>query len=137
MFTKYIGQDSSRNLSGKAIFIGKDDDRIGLGYLVYLGGGIFENKNNEHVVALFGDFFLDTDKTGIPPENCSVDYHYIARTTSNSVFAKSIQTPLKLTECKLEVSQMHKITKISFELHTNEDDEARRTDGTVTFTRIH
>jgi hypothetical protein len=137
-FTTYIGKKSHHySLSGgKAIFIGKDDDRTRVGYQVYLGGGIFEGSNNEPVVTLFGDFFLDTNKGGIPKENCSVNFSYLARTASNPDFAVSVKTKLVLTECKLEVSQMDKITSISFALHSDNNDEAHRTDGTVTFTRI-
>jgi hypothetical protein len=56
-------------LIGKAIFIGKDDDRTRVVYQVYLGGGVFEDRNAEPIVTLFGTFFLDTDKAGTPSEN--------------------------------------------------------------------
>lgn len=131
-YTKYFGLDSFHYSHGKAIFIGKDDDRTRVGYLVYLGAGVFEDRNGEPIVTLFGYFFLDTDKAGIPSENCSADFHYIARTTSNPVFAKPGK--ILLTECKLDVSRMRTITKISFAFHAHVDD--RRTDATATFTRI-
>ncbi len=132
-YTKYFGQDSPHYLRGKAIFIGKDDERTRVGYQVYLGGGIYEDGNAEPIVTLFGTFFLDTDKSGIPSENCSATFQYIARTTSNPVFANPGEVQLVATECKLDVSKLRTITKISFTLHANV--EPRRTDAIITFTR--
>jgi hypothetical protein len=114
-YTKYFGEENTeRELTGKAIFLWHGNANH-IGYKIYMGAGIYDpGKSPEPFVTLFLEFFLITDKSGIPQQGCSMTGFFDYRTSSNPNFGTPGYRDLEMKGGKIyEDPATHSITEMT------------------------